>query len=130
MNVKITKGIKITVSTKYRDDLTRLDIGLYFFNYSIKIENHNTRKVQLLSRHWKIVDSLSATRIIEGEGVIGEKPVLNTGETFTYTSGCDLNSPLGYMEGYFLFKTVDDSDEEILKVEVPKFLLEYNGKLN
>jgi ApaG protein len=132
MNVAITKGIKITVNALFRPDLTQLEKGLFFFNYSVKIENLSHNRVQLISRHWRIVDSLAPTRIIEGEGVIGEQPTLEPGETHLYTSGCDLSSGLGYMEGHYNFVIINDKGEKAstFKVSVPKFTLEYSGKLN
>lgn len=132
MSVAITKGIKITVSTTFRPDLTQLNKQLYFFNYSVKIENLSTSRVQLLSRYWRIVDSLAPTRIVEGKGIIGEQPVLEPGESHVYTSGCDLSSELGYMEGYYNFVTINDKGEQTkqFKVEVPRFHLEYQNKLN
>lgn len=132
MNVAITKGIKITVNTLFRSDLTQLEKSLYFFNYSIKIENLSHNRVQLISRHWRIVDSLAPTRIVEGDGVIGEQPVLEPGETHVYSSGCDLSSTLGYMEGHYNFVTINDKGDQTdaFKVNVPRFTLEYEGKLN
>ncbi|PWH86491.1 Co2+/Mg2+ efflux protein ApaG [Brumimicrobium oceani] len=132
MNVAITKGIKITVNTLFRSDLTKLEKHLYFYNYSIKIENLSNNRVQLISRYWRIIDSLAPTRIIEGKGVIGEQPTLEPGETHLYTSGCDLSSGLGYMEGYYNFNTINDQGEitNSFKVNVPRFTLEYVGKLN
>lgn len=132
MNVAITKGIKITVNALYRPDLTQLEKDLFFFNYSIKIENLSHNRVQLISRHWRIVDSLAPTRIVEGQGVIGEQPILEPGESHLYTSGCDLSSGLGFMEGYYNFVTINDSGDKTsaFKVNVPRFILEYAGKLN
>lgn len=132
MNIAITKGIKITVTTQFRPDLTHIDNRLFFFNYTIKIENDSAHRVQLISRHWKIMDSLAPTRIIEGDGVVGEKPILETGEKFSYTSGCDLSSELGYMEGYYFFAVINDdgSTASHFKVQVPQFKLEYQNKLN
>lgn len=132
MNVAITKGIKITVTALFRSDLTQLEKNLYFFNYSIKIENLSHNRVQLISRHWRIVDSLAPTRIVEGQGVIGEQPTLEPGETHVYTSGCDLSSGLGFMEGHYNFVIINDQGEKTseFKVNVPRFTLEYHGKLN
>jgi ApaG protein len=132
MYVAITKGIKISVSAVHRSDLTRVGDGLYFFSYSIKIENLSHNRVQLKSRHWRIVDSLAPTRIVEGEGVIGEQPSLEPEEIHVYTSGCDLSSAMGYMEGHYNFVTINDRGEVTnkFKVSVPRFLLEYPSKLN
>src|SRR5690554_1214620 len=132
MNVAITKGIKITVKALFRSVLIQLEKELFFFIYLIKFENLSHNRVQLISRYWRIVDSLAPTRIIEGEGVAGEQPILEPGETHLYTSGCDLSSGLGYMEGHYNFITINDKGEKTsdFKVNVPKFTLEYSGKLN
>lgn len=132
MSVAITKGIKITVTTRCRPDLTQLENQLYFFDYSVKIENLSHSRVQLLSRYWRIVDSLAPTRIVEGKGVVGEQPILEPGDSHVYTSGCDLSSELGFMDGYYNFVIIDDKGEQTkhFKVEVPKFSLEYLNKLN
>ena len=132
MNVAITKGIKITVTVLFRSDLTQLEKNLFFFNYSIKIENLSHNRVKLISRYWRIVDSLAPTRIIKGKGIIGEQPTLEPGESHLYTSGCDLSSGLGYMEGHYNFDTINDQGEKTstFKVDVPRFTLEYGGKLN
>ncbi|PKR80542.1 Co2+/Mg2+ efflux protein ApaG [Brumimicrobium salinarum] len=132
MYVAITKGIKITVNAIFRSDLTQLKKNLYFFNYSIQIENLSNNRVQLISRHWRIIDSLAPTRIVEGKGVIGEQPILEPGEMHVYSSGCDLSSGLGFMEGHYNFDVINDKGEQTksFKVSVPRFSLEYNGKLN
>lgn len=132
MNVAITKGIKITVTTLFRSDLTQLDKSLYFYNYTIVIENLSNSHVQLKSRFWRIVDSLAPTRIIEGKGVVGEQPLLEPSELYTYTSGCDLSSAVGYMEGHYDFVIIDDAgnEGETFSVEVPRFSLEYKPKMN
>jgi ApaG protein len=81
--------------------------GTYFKNYKIHFafslpgnENHSKDSVQLTSRHWEIYDSLNNIEIVDGEGVIGKKPVLKPGELHTYSSGCLLTSIRCY-EGYF-----------------------------
>ena len=132
MNIAVTKGIKITVIASFRSDLTRIEKGLYFFDYNIKIENLSNNRVKLISRHWRIVDSLSPTRIIDGKGVVGEQPLLEPGEVHIYSSGCDLSSGLGYMDGYYNFVTIGDNGDVLntFMVKVPRFPLEYKGKLN
>lgn len=132
MNVAVTKGIRITVTTEFRSDLTQLDKRLFFYNYTIKIENLSNNCVQLISRFWRIVDSLAPTRIVEGKGVIGEQPVLEPGEIYSYTSGCDLSSAVGYMEGHYHFDVIGDAGNKLsdFTVEVPRFVLEYSPKMN
>lgn len=128
MKTLITSGIKISVQTQYRADLSQVESSSYFFNYRIDIENKNNYDVQLISRDWYIFDSLSEARVISGLGVIGEQPILKPGEKYTYTSGCDLNSEVGKMKGFYTFKNLMDG--ELFQVFVPEFKLQYPGKLN
>jgi ApaG protein len=132
MATALTKGVKISVETTFRPDLTDAENQILFFNYAISIENQNPFKVQLLKRHWRIFDALNFVREISGEGVIGEQPVIEPGETHTYQSGCDLNSELGQMTGNYDFVILDESNnpQDHFKVEVPVFKLEFPPKLN
>ena len=128
MNALITSGIKISVQTQFRADLSQVESSSYFFNYRIDIENQNDYDVQLISRDWYIFDSLSEARVVSGLGVIGEQPILKPGEKYTYTSGCDLTSEIGKMKGFYTFKNLLDG--ELFQVFVPEFNLHYPGKLN
>ncbi|MDB3905945.1 Co2+/Mg2+ efflux protein ApaG [Crocinitomicaceae bacterium] len=128
MSTLITSGIQISVSTNYRSDLSDVTTSEFFFNYHIDIQNMNSFDVQLISRDWYIFDSLSESRYVNGAGVIGEQPLLKPDESFRYTSGCDLNSELGMMKGFYTFKNL--SDGTLFEVFVPTFLLEYTNKLN
>jgi ApaG protein len=128
MNTLTTSGVQISVKTSYRADLSRIDAAQYFFNYSINIENTNPFNVQLMSRDWYIFDSLNEARHVNGEGVIGEQPILKPGEKYSYMSGADLLSELGMMKGFYTFKNLNSG--ELFQVFVPTFLLEFPGKLN
>ncbi|MDX1651891.1 MAG: Co2+/Mg2+ efflux protein ApaG [Brumimicrobium sp.] len=132
MDTAITKGVKISVETTFRPDLSDISKRILFFNYAIEIENQNPFRVQLISRNWHIFDSLDNLRNVNGPGVIGEQPVLEPGEVFVYSSGCDLVSELGYMEGHYDFAQLnaEDKPERYFKVIVPRFRLEYPAKLN
>ena len=74
----------------------------YVFAYTITIENVGTVPAQLISRHWIITDGNSRVQEVRGLGVIGQQPLLNPGETFEYTSGCQLDTPVGTMRGSFI----------------------------
>lgn len=87
-----------------------------------------TQFFELISRDWYIFDSLNEVRVVSGPGVVGEQPILKPGETFTYTSGCDLRSEVGQMKGFYTFKNLIDG--ELFQVYVPDFSLTYPGKLN
>ena len=128
METLITSGIQISVSTSYRYDLSNIAAAQYFFNYSILIKNTNDFAVQLLVRDWYIFDSLNEVQYVNGQGVIGEQPILKPGEEFQYTSGCEIFSDVGQMKGFYTFKNQNDSS--LFHVYVPKFKLEYPGKLN
>ncbi len=98
------------------------------FFYRITIENHNRFEVQLLRRHWDIFDSNSIKTIVEGEGVVGEKPVLSSGEVFSYQSACNLESGMGRMSGFYQFMRTESG--ELFQVEIPEFVMEVPFMLN
>jgi ApaG protein len=92
------------------------------------MQNLNPHKVQLLSRDWFIFDSLEEASYVSGEGVVGEQPILNPEQKYTYVSGCELNSEIGYMKGFYTFRNLTTG--ELFQVQIPKFDLIYPGKLN
>lgn len=128
MSTLITSGIQISVQTQFRTDMSNIVKSEFLFNYRIYIENTNTFSVQLMKRYWYIFDSLYTARYVNGEGVVGEQPILKPGESYTYTSGCDLCSEIGMMKGFYTFKNLVDG--ELFEVFVPTFKLEYLAKLN
>ncbi|KRO88065.1 MAG: Co2+/Mg2+ efflux protein ApaG [Cryomorphaceae bacterium BACL29 MAG-121220-bin8] len=97
----VTKGIEISVKNFY-DGSCFKNYRLYFsFNYFVKITNQSNNAIQLQSRHWRIFDSLSSNIIIDGQGVIGQKPLIKPGENFKYSSNCLITSPVGAMRGFY-----------------------------
>ncbi len=128
MNTLLTSGIQISVKTSFRTDLSEIIESQFFFNYRIEIENTNSFDVQLLSRDWYIFDSLKSARYVNGPGVIGEQPILRPGEKYSYSSGCDLQSEIGMMKGFYTLRNLTDG--ELFEVFVPTFKLEYPPKLN
>ena len=116
---QITRGIKISVLTSFEGTYFK-NYKIYFaFSYEITIENHSKDSVQLTSRHWESYDSLNDLEYVDGEGVIGKKPVLKPGEQHTYSSGCLLSSPYGAMKGYF--NMINFTSTKSFKVIVPTF---------
>ena len=128
METLITSGVKISVTTQFRQDFSSLSDRVFFFNYRVDIHNANEFNVQLISREWYIFDSLNDAQIVNGDGVIGEQPILIPDDNYTYTSGCELRSELGIMKGFYTFKNL--STDELFQVIVPTFKLEFPGKLN
>ena len=125
---QITRGIKISVLTTFEGTYFKNHKIHFAFSYEVSIENHSKDSVQLTSRHWEIFDSLNDIEIVDGEGVIGKKPVLKPGETHTYRSGCLLSSPFGAMSGYF--NMINFTTTKNFSVIVPSFKLSAPFALN
>lgn len=92
----------------------------YVFAYTITITNAGDTPVTLLSRYWLITDSNGKNQEVKGEGVVGEKPYLKPGESFRYTSGAMIETPVGIMQGRYLM--VSDRGDNF-KALIPKFTL-------
>lgn len=125
---QITRGIKISVLTSFEGTYFKNYKMHFAFSYEITIENHSKDSVQLNSRHWEIFDSLNNKDVVDGEGVVGKKPVLKPDEKYTYTSGCLLTSPFGAMSGFF--NMVNFTTTKSFKVIVPTFKLSAPFALN
>jgi ApaG protein len=125
---QVTRGIKISVRTTFEGTFYKNYKMLFAFGYHITIENQGKDSVQLTSRHWKIKSSLSRTEYVDGEGVIGKKPVLKPGQSHTYRSGCLLNSPMGSMSGHY--NMINFSSATQFKVSIPSFKLNAPFALN
>jgi ApaG protein len=93
--------IKIKVATNFVDDQSDADLGRFVFAYTITIENIGEVSARLLSRHWVITDANGKVQEVSGDGVVGKQPHLNPGETFRYSSGAVLNTPVGSMYGSY-----------------------------
>ncbi|PRD48730.1 Co2+/Mg2+ efflux protein ApaG [Sphingobacterium haloxyli] len=128
MNTQITSGIKVSVEVVYQPEYSSPDKMHFMFSYQITIENLSDITIQLIHRHWDIFDSIGEFKQVEGEGVVGEQPILAPGTVYQYVSGCNLKSEIGYMEGYYeMIKEVDGS---IFHVDIPRFNLIASFKLN
>ncbi len=131
---KISNGVEIKVYSAYQfeslnDMSDNSDTNKEFeFAYHIEIKNKNDFSIQLIKRHWIVFDSISPFKIVDGEGVVGEQPIIHSNEMFSYSSQCFLKSELGYMHGYYLMKNLNTLDE--FKVDIPKFNLIYPFKNN
>ncbi len=125
---QITRGIKISVNTTFEGTFYKNYKIHFAFGYQVTIENQSKDSVQLTSRFWEIKDALNNTEIVEGEGVIGKKPVLKPGESHTYNSGCLLSSPFGSMKGYY--NMVNFTSTRKFRVLIPAFKLSSPFALN
>ena len=93
----------------------------YFWSYTIQLENHGTKTVQLLNRYWHITDAMGRSQEVRGPGVVGKQPVLKPGEAFQYTSGVPLPTPSGIMFGEY--EMILETGVKF-QVAVPAFSLE------
>ena len=118
---QITKGIKITIRTDFNGSSYRNNRLYYIFAYHITIENNSPQTIQLKERYWNIYDSLQKIEIVTGEGVIGQTPFLRPSESYSYSSGCFLESTIGAMKGYYVMIDVHTFEE--FKVYIPTFQL-------
>lgn len=128
MNSTITHGIEISVKTSYFANQSNPKQSLYFFVYEITITNLSEFTVKLLKRHWDITDALGKKREINGDGVVGETPTLEPGQSFTYNSGCDFDTEIGKMSGFYQMKKLVDGT--LFNVSIPEFNMVLPAKLN
>ena len=124
----ITNKISITVFPQYLSAESNPAIGKFIYSYHITIENQGFHTVKLLTRHWSIIDSIQVRREVNGEGVVGQQPEIDPGQSFSYMSFCPLNSPIGKMKGDYNFRNLDDNST--FDAEIPEFLLISDFKLN
>ena len=101
MYEEITEKIKITVKPEFLEEHSDPEEKRFIWAYHVKIENVGSETVQLLSRSWKITDSLGRVQEVTGAGVVGEKPIITPGNSFEYTSGTPLKTPSGFMMGFY-----------------------------
>ena len=128
MEILTTNGITVSVETQYLPAHSNPRAGKFIFGYHIVIENGSPHTVQLLRRHWVIQEATGQLREVEGEGVIGQQPVLQPGAYHEYTSFCDLFSELGKMSGTYLMSRRDD--DTLFEVVIPEFRMVAPFKLN
>ena len=99
MSEAVTRNVRVEVLSRYAPENSRP--GNWVFEYTVRITNQGRETVQLVSRHWIIVDALERTREVKGPGVVGEQPVLEPGQSFQYSSWCPLETPTGTMHGTY-----------------------------
>ncbi|MBX2963474.1 MAG: Co2+/Mg2+ efflux protein ApaG [Cyclobacteriaceae bacterium] len=128
MVTEITQGIRVTVETEYQPAYSSPSQYHYVFTYKVTIENQSENTIQLLRRHWYISDAGYNSREVEGEGVVGQQPVLEPGQSHQYVSGCNLKSGIGKMIGTYLMERVVDGTQ--LTIIIPEFVMIAPIRLN
>ncbi|HPP47892.1 MAG TPA: Co2+/Mg2+ efflux protein ApaG [Accumulibacter sp.] len=112
--------ISVSAAPQYVAEQSEPARGNYVFAYTISIENIGTVAAQLISRHWIITDASGQVQEVRGLGVVGRQPLLQPGEKFVYTSGCQLETPVGTMRGSYQMTGVDGMQFE---ARIPEFTL-------
>jgi ApaG protein len=128
MVTQITDGVKVSVETNFQPEYSSPVQSHFVFTYRIRIENNSNYTVQLLRRHWHIHDANGQIREVEGEGVVGQQPVMEPGEFHEYVSGCNLKTEIGKMKGSYLMERVVDGNR--FKVNIPEFVMVVPYKMN
>jgi len=99
--------IDINVKTAFLPEQSETDNERFVFSYTITIHNSGEQPAKLLNRHWIITDANGKTQEVRGEGVVGQQPYLKPGESYQYTSGTVLETPVGSMQGEYEMTTND-----------------------
>lgn len=120
-------SIDVQTFPQYEPKQSRSEESKYFYSYRITIRNLEGERCQLMSRRWLITDANGQKQEVIGDGVIGQQPILDAGEEFTYTSGCMLETPVGTMEGYYVMRTGDGRE---FQTPIEPFLLAVPGAIN
>jgi ApaG protein len=119
---KTTGGVTVKVRVFFLSDQSKPETGYFVWAYRVTISNQRNVTVQLLRRTWRITDGNGRLQIVQGEGVVGEQPVLEPGESFEYTSGTPLQTPSGFMTGQYHMITTHAREE--FDIDIPAFSLD------
>lgn len=122
----ITRDVEVSVRTFFLEDQSDVEKGPWVWAYQIRITNLGRETVQLLRRTWRITDAHGRLQVVQGAGVVGEQPVLETGESFEYTSGTPLETSSGIMVG--VYHMVVPETGEAFDVAIPAFSLDSPGQ--
>jgi ApaG protein len=115
-----TRGFIVRVSVSFLPEQSETGKSRWFWAYHIRIENEGPMAAQLLTRHWDIRDANGAHHLVDGEGVVGEQPVIKPGNAYDYVSGCPLTTASGSMHGSYQMLGEDGSRFDIV---IPRFTL-------
>ena len=116
----ISHDFQVTAISRFMPERSNQEIPIFFFAYWITIKNQGATPAQLLNRYWHITDADGRIKEVRGEGVVGEKPLINPGQSFEYNSFCPLPTNFGFMKGYY---EMQGGDKNTFQVEIPHFRL-------
>jgi len=127
MSETITNGVKVQVSARFLEERSNPHTNKFVFAYTVTITNTESVPVQLMSRKWIIKDADGDIETVEGPGVVGEKPVLQPGQSFEYTSFCPLKTNVGTMHGTY---TMSTPGGQVFQARIAPFTLAVPNALN
>ena len=113
-------AIRISVETNFIEEKSSIEHNRYFFSYTVTISNDGIVAAQLVSRHWIITDANEESFEVRGLGVVGEQPLIQPHESYAYTSGTEINTPVGSMHGSYQMVSEDGTSFD---AEIPMFIL-------
>ncbi|THH37663.1 Co2+/Mg2+ efflux protein ApaG [Neolewinella litorea] len=122
MTSQTTQRIRVSAQSFYQERYSQPQEGQYVHAYRIRIENNSALPIQLLSRSWEVIDATGFRRHVEGDGVVGQQPVIPPGESYEYNSWVQFETPIGAMEGSYVMFRERDGVENYFHVKVPRFL--------
>ena len=118
----ITNDVQITVWPEFIDSKSNAAGDLFIWAYHIRVDNRRAESIQLTSRYWRIIDEKGAVQEVNGEGVVGEQPIIAPNGSYQYSSGVHLRYPSGIMTGKYHMKKIVSG--EMFEVEIPTFSLD------
>jgi ApaG protein len=128
MSEVVTRGVRVKVESQFSPDHSDPREHRFFFVYTIRISNEGEATVQLINRHWIITDANGRVEEVRGPGVVGKQPVLKSGESFEYSSGCPLRTRFGSMHGEYEMLIVDTGER--FDATIAPFPLRLSGTFN
>jgi ApaG protein len=117
----VTRDIRVRVEPQYVEDQSSPDENHFFWSYTVTISNEGDEPMQLRSRLWRITNAIGITQEVRGPGVVGLTPTIAPGESFSYTSGCPLETPSGIMVGSY---QMANAKGQLFDVAIPAFSLD------
>lgn len=125
---KISSEIIVAVHPTFQPKMRGRDLEDFIFTYDVYITNSSKNTIQLLSRRWEIFDTIGVSKIIEGEGVVGEQPIIEPGASYHYQSAVAIKGESGSMKGHYFMRDMEGKYSFL--VEIPKFVFTVPYKLN
>ncbi len=117
----ITRCINVSVQPIYLEDESDPEENRFIWAYHVVISNQGIETVQLMTRYWRIIDASGHVQEVRGDGVIGEQPTLQPGQSYEYTSGTPLTTPSGFMGGSY---EMENTNGERFDIVIPTFSLD------